>query len=138
MRVCDWMTPEPVAVRLMSTIREARQLLTHHHVRHLPVLDGGRVVGMLRDADVGLEEPIGLSGPSEVHGVLGSGRTVSSVLTGPACVVSAEADVDTAARLLLAYGVGALAVVDRGRHLVGVITTGDCLRALMSGQPVPG
>ena len=141
MQVSAWMTPNPVAVRALSTVREARRLLGYHRVRALPVVDGGRVVGMLTDADVRIDDaPLtGAAGtmPSRVNGLLGSGQTVASVLTGPAVTVRTDDDVAVAAELLLVHRVGTLAVVDRARHLVGVITVGDCLRALLTRTTVP-
>jgi CBS domain-containing protein len=142
MQVADWMTRHPVAVRASSTVREARRLLSYHRVRHLPVVDGDRVVGMLHDADVRIDE-VRLeddepTGPLYVHDVLGSDRSVASVLHGPVHLVPADAAVETAAELLIAHRVSCLPVVDRDRRLVGVITTGDCLRALLTGQPIVG
>jgi acetoin utilization protein AcuB len=135
MRVCDWMTSHPVAVRASATVREARRLLSYHRVRHLPVTDGGQVVGMLSDEDVRIEEVPCLRSLHEVPGLLGAGRSVSSLLREPAVTIYPDATIEAAADLLLATRVHALAVVDRGRHLVGVLTPSDCLRALLTGQP---
>ncbi|MGH9042695.1 MAG: CBS domain-containing protein [Acidimicrobiia bacterium] len=50
-KVRDWMTPEPITVTSETDVEEAATLMATHGFRHLPVLDGDTVVGMvsLRD-----------------------------------------------------------------------------------------
>jgi CBS domain-containing protein len=50
--VADIMTPSPMTVSPEDTVRRCMELMTEHHFRHLPVVAGGRVVGMLSIGDL--------------------------------------------------------------------------------------
>ena len=51
-RVRDIMTPSPVTVAPDATVEECMRIMTHHHVRHLPVVDQGRVLGVVSIGDM--------------------------------------------------------------------------------------
>ena len=46
-RVREWMTEDPITVPPETTLDEASQLMLEQNFRHLPVVDGGRVVGVV-------------------------------------------------------------------------------------------
>jgi CBS domain-containing protein len=46
------MTPEVVTVRLLDTVERCMQVVTERRVRHLPVVEGGRVVGLVSIGDL--------------------------------------------------------------------------------------
>ena len=50
--VGDIMTPAPITVRSDDTLRHCMETMTERRVRHLPVVDAGRVVGMLSIGDL--------------------------------------------------------------------------------------
>jgi len=50
--VREIMTGSPITVTPASTVEECMRLMTHHRVRHLPVVDGGRVVGVVSIGDL--------------------------------------------------------------------------------------
>lgn len=88
-----------------------------HGIRHLPVVAEGRVVGVLSDRDVRAAFP---------------GDSVGKAMSSPAHVVRDDDSVEAAARLLLSRRISALPVLDARNELVGMITTTDCLLALLS------
>jgi CBS domain-containing protein len=51
-RVRQWMTAEPIAVSVETTLDAAAILMTEHHIHHLPVVEGERPVGMIGMRDV--------------------------------------------------------------------------------------
>lgn len=133
-RVDDWMTPDPVTVSPGETIEDARGLLRHYGIRHLPVVDGhGRVLGVISDRDVRVDDERlrRLSHLPQVAEALGAERLVEDVMSSPPHNTAPDASVDEAARLMMSNRIHALPVVDEGR-LVGVITTTDCLLASLS------
>jgi CBS domain-containing protein len=51
-KVRDIMTASPVTVTPEATVEDCMRVMTHHHVRHLPVLDRGRVLGVVSIGDM--------------------------------------------------------------------------------------
>jgi acetoin utilization protein AcuB len=133
MKVNEWMSPDPVTVAPDVTVIKARQLLESHRFRHLPVLDGNRVIGMVSDRDVGINHAalIAAVRARDVEALIDDERTVESVMSAPVHVVDVDASVSDAARLLLSQRISALPVVDKDRALVGIITSVDCLLATL-------
>jgi acetoin utilization protein AcuB len=52
MKVADVMTPEPVTIESVSSLDRALELMDRLDIRHLPVLEDGRLAGILSDRDV--------------------------------------------------------------------------------------
>lgn len=133
MRVREWMTTDPVTVTPDTTVDDARRLLQIRGVRHLPVVRCGRLIGIVSDRDLVAGHPT--VRPSGLAESLGAGRPlVCEVMSSPPWTVGADDPLDAAARQLLSRRISALPVVD-GSRLVGVITTTDCLLALLSVTP---
>lgn len=140
MRVRDWMSPDPVTVAPSTTVREARKLLRYYGVRHLPVVERDRVVGMLSDRDVRIDDGVldliaaASADPEEASGAM---REVRLVMSSPVHVIGPEEAVEAAARAMLSWRVSALPVVNGQNQLLGLITTTDCLLASLSPASVP-
>jgi CBS domain-containing protein len=50
--IAHWMSATPKTVSSETSLEEARDLMSVHHIRHLPVTEGGRVIGMLSMRDL--------------------------------------------------------------------------------------
>lgn len=62
-RIAELMTPQPWTVQLDDSLTVARRMMAEREVHHLPVLDGGVVVGMVTDRDLaGTESRLGTVG----------------------------------------------------------------------------
>ncbi len=130
MHVRDWMSPDPVTAGLDTEVREARRLLSYYGIRHLPVVDRDRVVGMISDRDVRVDEKVLtrlLAGDTQSES-----RTVEAVMSAPVHTVGPDEDIEAAARLILSRRISALPVVDVDSSLLGLITTTDCLLASLA------
>jgi acetoin utilization protein AcuB len=129
--VRDWMTREPVSVAPDYPVRRALALMEQRGVRHLLVIDGDRLTGIVSNRDV--------------RRLLGGGASPRPSLTAPVSRIMSEGPVtvpvDTsiavAARLLLDGRIGALPVRD-GERVVGIFTTADALDALLALVEEPG
>lgn len=115
------MTREPVTVAPSTSVAEAVESMHGHGIRHLPVLERGRLVGLLSDRD--LCPALADADPA------GSGALVSDFMTPDPLTVGPRTSVDAAARLMTERKLGCLPVLEDGR-LVGVVTKTDLLRAL--------
>lgn len=128
--VKDWMVPNPVTIGPKATVAEVEHLLETRRIRHLPVMDGDRLVGLITDRDVRLASmPRPRKEPSHADALLQLLR-VEQVMSPNPAVASPDMPIAEAARLMLEHRYGGLPVVQEGR-LVGIITQGDLLKALI-------
>jgi acetoin utilization protein AcuB len=122
--VADWMSKAPMAVVEDTPIRDAVSLMQGAEVRHLLVLDGPVLTGILSSRDLrrlvtrDLDSPL-LAGP------------VRSIMSEGPVSVAPETPLVTAARLLLEQRIGALPV-RQGERIVGIFTVPDALEALLA------
>ena len=56
-QVLDWMTPNPVTITPKTTLPEAHRLMKERKIRRLPVLEDGRLVGVVTLGDIREAEP---------------------------------------------------------------------------------
>jgi len=136
--VRDWMTPHPVSIDSHTTLPEAHRLMKDCGVEHLPVVENGRLVGIvtlgdLRDASPAHKDAVNLF---ELNYLLAR-LTVEQVMTRDPLTIASESSVQAAARLMLEHQVRCLPVVD-GTKLVGIITESDIFRLLVNeSEPKP-
>jgi acetoin utilization protein AcuB len=116
MTVADRMTLRPISVAPSEMLETAEKTMTAGHFRALPVVEKGRLVGILSDRD--LLRFIGHQG--EI--------TVKEVRTRLVVTVKPETSLEEAARLLINHKIGAPPVTQRGR-VIGIITSTDILIA---------
>jgi acetoin utilization protein AcuB len=129
MLVRDWMTAVPVTIRPDAPVAEAQHLMRHRRIRHLPVVEEGRLTGIITDRDVrtALPSPATSLAVGEIRYLLDR-LLVERVMTRPVVTIRPDAPIASAVELLLAHRIGALPVVQDTR-LVGIITETDLLRA---------
>lgn len=111
-----------------TSLREAWELVRSRDFRHLPVVDGGRLVGILSDRDLRDAAPSSLESRPET--VTFDRTPVRYVMMTPVETVGAGEPVEEAAALMLDRKVSALPVVNDQGDLVGIVTTSDLLRHL--------
>lgn len=127
MKVADVMTPEPVTIESVSSLDRALELMDRLDIRHLPVLEDGRLAGILSDRDV-LEATGWL-----LHGHGDPDGAVRAHMRMPVESVKPEVDVNQAAVLMSRAHVSCAPVVD-GADLVGIVTEIDLMRAFARGR----
>lgn len=122
-QVYRYMTPCPQTIQRDAPLAAARETLSRYGIRHLPVLDGHDLVGILSDRDLTVAEKL-----SDVFRV-----TVGEIMSvDPYVAVPSTPLVDVAAQMAV-HRYGAVVVVDRG-NVVGVFTAVDALRAIAAGS----
>jgi len=115
------MTRKPATVPEDSPIGAALARMQSAEIRHLLVMDGERLSGIVSNRDVGR-----LAGDASLLSA-----PVSRIMTEDPVTVAPETPVSAAARVLLEMKIGALPVRD-GDDIVGIFTTADALEALLA------
>jgi acetoin utilization protein AcuB len=134
MRVKDLMSHCPITIGPGTAVLEAYRLMQAQRVRHLLVLDHGRLAGIVSDRDIRRNMPAATLWGWELECV-SMRLTAGQVMTRPVIVVESTRDASAAAALLLSEKIGALPVVDDG-FLVGIVTAQDFVRAFIEiAQP---
>jgi acetoin utilization protein AcuB len=120
--VSDYMTPGPYLTSVEESLDRVLAFMGEHGVRHLPVLDGGQLVGVVSDRDVGLVQTVLDSEPAEL--------SVGDAMTPDPYVVAPNDPLNHVARAMVERRIGSAVVVDRGK-VIGMFTASDGLQALI-------
>jgi acetoin utilization protein AcuB len=115
-----YMTTIPHTIGADQTLAKAEKMMTEHRVRHLPVLDGGKLVGILTDRDVRLVESFKDVDATEVK--------VDEAYTPEPYITSPGASLAEVCAKMAEKKFGCVLVVDN-QKLVGIFTWVDALRA---------
>ena len=118
MVVNQLMTKEPTTVASTDTLEQARLLMEAGGFRRVPVVDQGKLVGILSDRDI------------RQHAGHLTHTRVDAAMTQRVVTVTPSTMMERAAHLLLKHKVGGLPVVD-GTRVVGIVTTSDILGAFV-------
>ncbi len=134
MLVKDFMKRDPIAVKKDDSFRYALRLIRREGIKHLPVLEGKKVVGIVTDRDLRQAAPSPAT-TLEIHELnyLLERLKIEAIMTKKVITVAPESRLLDAARLLIAHKIGCLPVVVEN-ELVGIITEGDMLRAYIEQQ----
>jgi CBS domain-containing protein len=126
------MTHPAITVAPKTTVRDAQQIMHDYHIRHLPVVEGSRLVGMLSSGDIRRAAPSSATSLSvwEMR-YLWEKLTVSEVMTRPLITVTPETSMLEAVRLLYEYRFNSLPVVDADKKLIGILTEVDLYLLLL-------
>ena len=136
MLVRQLMTGAPISVSPETPVFDARQLMLKERIRHLLVMDGHELLGIVTDRDIRLNLPSQATSLSvwEVNYLLAQ-LTVGQVMSRTVITVEPDREAHVAARILLEHKIGALPVVDDSR-VVGILTETDILRAFVRSAGV--
>lgn len=131
MQVEQWMNRDLVTVSPDESFRTAMHLIRQKGIRHLPVVEGKRLVGVVTDRDLRQAAPSGATSLSthELHYIL-ERLTVREIMTKQVVTIRPEQTIEDAALLLLGHRIGGLPVVQEG-ELCGIITETDILQAFL-------
>jgi acetoin utilization protein AcuB len=117
--VSKYMSPGPHTIGREQSLAAAKQLMHKSHVRHLPVLHGGQLVGVISEREL------------DVIGALPGSKqlSVEDAMVPDVYVTSADTELATVVSDMARLKVGSAIVVE-GDDVVGVFTAVDGLRAL--------
>lgn len=133
--VKEWMTTDVLTTNPQTAISAAHQIMIDKQVRRLPVVDKGKLVGLITIGDVREASPSDATTLSiwELN-YLWSQLTVDRVMTPNLLTVTPETPIIDVAELMLEHKVSGLPVVDENKALVGIITESDIFRMLVRSR----
>lgn len=117
------MTRDPKTVAPGDTLSRAAEIMRRHRIGHLPVVEDGRLVGILSDTDIR-----NASLPPGHAGALPGDRAVREAMRAEVWSLAPEDSVEDALQIICRQRFGALPVLE-GDRVVGIITRIDLLRA---------
>ncbi len=133
------MTRDPIRVAPADTLADALRLTREHRIRHLPVVEGGELVGIVSDRDIRLAMPSPLTVADDDRAAFLQRTPVSAIMTREVISAGPLDTVEDAAKLFRRHRVGSLPVVDAAGGLLGILTETDILHVfaelLDGGQP---
>ena len=118
MRIQDVMSAHVISIAPENTVAAAREALRTGEIRHLVVMEGKRIVGVVTVNDLARAA---------------DDQPVSAVMSRHVVTIDSNATIRRAAGVLRGRGIGCLPVVDEGK-LVGIVTTSDLLTAISKGE----
>jgi len=117
MLVKKWMSKNVISVQTNDSVIKAQLLLKEHNINRLPVMDKGKLVGIITERDLRIL-------PAET-------LRVKNIMTKNPVTVSWNYTIGEAAEILLQHNMSGVPVVDEEGHVIGIITKGDLFRVLV-------
>ncbi len=119
--VQQYMTRVPMDIEQVDNVAHARRLMERLDIRHVPVMRGLRLEGVVSDRDI-------------TRAMIEHGGDIESLCIGEICqrdvlAVGPLMPIDEVARQMIDRAVGSAIVVD-GRYVVGIFTTTDALKLI--------
>jgi acetoin utilization protein AcuB len=116
----NFMTTLPCTVGVQQSLKKAMDIMQEHQVRHLPVLEGKKLVGVLTDRDVAVARSFQGAAELKVEGVM-MPLTYS---------VTPDTPLEAVASHMAEHKFGSAVVQNRQGEVIGIFTANDALRAL--------
>lgn len=126
------MTKNIIAVNRTDDLETAEKLFKQHHIRHIPVVSGDVIIGMLSYTDllrISFADAIN-EDETEVDTVVYNMFSIDQVMTKNVVTVNSETTIKDVAEVLTKNEFHALPIVDNGQ-LVGIVTTTDLINYLL-------
>ena len=129
----NWMNPKVITVDADDSMLDATKLLKEHNIRHLPVLEKGKLVGVITDRDLKRASPSDATA-LEAHELLYliANIKVREIMTKNPITVPYNYTIEEAAEILLQARISGMPVVDKDGDVIGTITQTDLFKVLIS------
>jgi acetoin utilization protein AcuB len=119
--ISKYMTTTPRTAAASVTLAEAAQMMTASGIRHLPVVEGERLLGVISERDIQFVDAFPDVDPKKL--------TVGEAMIEKPYSVGPDVGLDEVAATMAEQKYGSAVIVQNG-HVVGVFTTVDACRAL--------
>ena len=119
----EYTTPDPITAEEDMTFDDLRRLMAEHGIRHLPVVRGSAVVGVISDRDVRLVSGLTVEEKAQVR--------AADIMAADPVSVKASTPLDEVAYVMSDKKVGSVIVNDENGEFLGIFTATDALNALI-------
>jgi CBS domain-containing protein len=120
--VREVMTPNPRTASSSQSLTEAAQMMKNEDAGSLPVVDAGRLVGIVTDRDIVVR--------AVAEGVDPGMLTVGEIASRRVVAITADQSLDDALALMEQYQVRRLPVIERDDEVVGILAQADIALAV--------
>lgn len=129
----NWMNPKVITVAADDSMLDATRLLKENNIRRLPVLEKGKLVGIITDRDLKRASPSDAT-TLEAHELLYliANIKVREIMTKNPITVPYNYTIEEAAEILLQAKISGMPVVDKDGDVIGMITQSDLFKVLIS------
>lgn len=125
------MTKNVVKLNLSDELTKAETLFKKHNIRHIPVVTGTKIIGMLSHSDLlRISFADAVYEDEEIDSVVYDMFDISQVMTKHIITVTEDTTIRETAKILASREFHALPVVNDG-NLVGIVTTTDLIKYLL-------
>lgn len=129
--VSNIMTKDLVTIIPTQSLYDAERLFNRHSIRHIPVVEGERVVGVISRTDLLRISFADLTeNEDSVESVVYDMYTIPQVMTKIPVTIESDTTIREAAEILANHSFHSIPVVEKGK-LVGIITTTDLIKYLL-------
>ena len=125
MSVRDVMTPDVRVVTADATLRQAAQIMEKTGIGALPVAENRRLIGMITDRDITVR--------AVAQGKAPEACKARDVMSSKLKYIYDDTSLDDAARIMAQLRVRRLAVIDRNKQVVGIVSLADLAKAEADG-----
>jgi acetoin utilization protein AcuB len=134
-KVQDYMTTPTITVATTTPLRFAQQIMEDHHIRHLPVVQDNKLVGILSSGDIRRAGP-SIATTLSIWEIaqLWEQITVEQVMNRQVIHVRPDTSITHAAQLMMAYHFNSLPVVDDQGYPIGILTDVDMFRLVIDAS----
>lgn len=119
----EFTTPNPVTAVENATIDELQALMREHGIRHVPIVNGGAVIGIVSDRDVKVVQGLNFNEKNIVR--------AGDIMVRNPITVGAGAPLDEVAFEMSKKKIGSVIVNDESDQFLGIFTVTDALNALI-------
>jgi acetoin utilization protein AcuB len=133
MLVKNWMSKPVITIDVDASMHDAIKLLKNHNIKMLPVMEKGKLVGVVSDRDIKRASASDATS-LEIHELLYliSKIKIEEIMTKNPITVPQDYTVEETAEILLKHNISGVPVIDQYREVVGTITQNDIFKILIS------
>jgi acetoin utilization protein AcuB len=133
MLVKDWMSTSVITIDVKSTLQDAINLMMEHDISLLPVMEEGKLAGVVTDRDVKHASPSDaclLDFQNIMYHV--ARLEVGSIMSPNLVTIPMDLTIEETAEILMQHNISGAPVVDNAGQVKGIITKNDLFAALIS------